>query len=99
MTGTMAYCGEDFCLVHGRDHMRSYMGNPIPFCAECETDKSDKIEVVRTSLFTGAIKAMTRAQRQDLAGKVYRFICERDPFGDQFSAREADIVRELIQFH
>jgi hypothetical protein len=30
MTTTMAYWGEDFCLIHGREHMRSYTGNPIP---------------------------------------------------------------------
>lgn len=36
MPSTMAYWGEDFCIIHGRDHMRSYMGNPIPFCEACE---------------------------------------------------------------
>lgn len=36
MPRTMAYYGEDFCITHGRDHMRSYMGNPIPFCQACE---------------------------------------------------------------
>ena len=60
--------------------------------------KADKIEAVRAGLFADAIKAMTSTQRQDLSRKVYRFICERDPFGNCFSAREADIIRELIEF-
>lgn len=32
---TMPYSGEDFCITHGREHMRSQMGNPIPFCQAC----------------------------------------------------------------
>jgi hypothetical protein len=27
---------DDFCLIHGYDHMKSQMGNPIPFCQACE---------------------------------------------------------------
>lgn len=34
------YQGEDFCIVHGREHMRSQMGNPIPFCEACESERS-----------------------------------------------------------
>jgi hypothetical protein len=34
------YYGEDFCLVHGREAMRSQMGNPIAFCEACEEDKT-----------------------------------------------------------
>ncbi len=30
------YHGEDFCLTHGQEHMRSTMGNPIPWCEACE---------------------------------------------------------------
>lgn len=27
---------DDFCIIHGYDHMKSQMGNPIPFCQACE---------------------------------------------------------------
>ena len=33
------YHGEDFCLIHGREHMRSAMGNPIPWCEACEAER------------------------------------------------------------
>lgn len=36
---TIAYSGEDFCITHGREHMRSQMGNPIPFCQICENEQ------------------------------------------------------------
>ncbi len=26
---------EDFCLIHGRGHMRTEAGNPIAFCVAC----------------------------------------------------------------
>lgn len=30
---------DDFCILHGYEHMRSTMGNPIPWCAACEDDR------------------------------------------------------------
>jgi hypothetical protein len=30
---------DDFCLIHGYDHMQSRMGDPIPFCQACEDEK------------------------------------------------------------
>lgn len=39
MDTSYPYYGEDFCLVHGFDHMRSQIGNPIPFCQACEEDR------------------------------------------------------------
>jgi len=30
----------DFCLIHGYEHMRRQMGNPIAFCEAC--DRGDK---------------------------------------------------------
>jgi hypothetical protein len=33
------YHGEDFCLTHGAEHMRSRMGDPIPWCEACEQDQ------------------------------------------------------------
>ena len=30
---------DDFCLVHGRDHMRRVPGNPIPVCDACMVDE------------------------------------------------------------
>lgn len=30
---------DDFCIIHGYDHMRSQMGNPIPFCEACESER------------------------------------------------------------
>jgi hypothetical protein len=33
------YSGEDFCITHGREHMRSAMGNPIPWCQVCEEER------------------------------------------------------------
>src|ERR1043166_2443351 len=34
------YHGEDFCLIHGREHMRSTMGNPVPWCEACENTRA-----------------------------------------------------------
>jgi hypothetical protein len=34
------YHGEDFCITHGREFMRSQMGNPIPFCQACEDERA-----------------------------------------------------------
>lgn len=39
MTHSFPYHGDDFCLEHGREHMRSAMGNPIPYCEACERSK------------------------------------------------------------
>ena len=90
---------EDFCLTHGYDHMSRDPFERVKRCLKCEEDdKADKVEAVRAGLFAEAIKSMTPVQRRELAGKVYRFISDHDPFGDEFSEREADIVRELIQF-
>src|SRR5688500_7994290 len=33
--------GEDFCLLHGREHMREEIGNPIPYCAKCDKTVSE----------------------------------------------------------
>ena len=30
---------DDFCLIHGYDHMQSRMGDPIQYCAVCEDEK------------------------------------------------------------
>ena len=39
---SIPYYGEDFCLIHGSEHMRSQMGNPIPFCEACELRRCQK---------------------------------------------------------
>lgn len=41
MAHSFPYHGEDFCLIHGREHMRFQMGNPIPWCAACEEERDD----------------------------------------------------------
>lgn len=33
---------EDFCLIHGREHMRGGHG-PIPYCARCEREADHNI--------------------------------------------------------
>lgn len=38
MIRSFPYDGEDYCVLHGRDHMRYAMGNPIPWCQACEDD-------------------------------------------------------------
>lgn len=40
MTRSFAYYGDDFCIIHGREHMRSAMGNPIPWCEACEEERA-----------------------------------------------------------
>lgn len=30
---------DDFCLIHGYEHMRFQFGNPIPYCNACEDEK------------------------------------------------------------
>lgn len=30
---------EDFCIIHGREHMQRHVGNPILFCQACEDDR------------------------------------------------------------
>ena len=36
---------DDFCITHGYDHMRSQMGNPIPYCQACEEENMKTIEL------------------------------------------------------
>lgn len=36
---------DDFCITHGYDHMRSQMGNPIPYCRACEEENVKTIEL------------------------------------------------------
>lgn len=31
---------DDFCLIHGYEHMRFQFGNPIPYCEACENERS-----------------------------------------------------------
>lgn len=30
---------DDFCLIHGYEHMKSQWGNPIPYCEACEESR------------------------------------------------------------
>ena len=30
---------DDFCIVHGYEHMKSQFGNPIPYCEACENER------------------------------------------------------------
>lgn len=30
---------DDFCLIHGYEHMKTQFGNPIPYCEACENDR------------------------------------------------------------
>jgi hypothetical protein len=34
---------DDFCLSHGYEHMRSQLGNPIPYCEQCEREREHVI--------------------------------------------------------
>src|SRR4051812_2263160 len=38
---------DDFCLIHGYEHMRSVMGNPIPYCEACEAEREAAEEILR----------------------------------------------------
>jgi hypothetical protein len=33
---------DDFCIIHGYEHMRSQIGHPIPFCQACEDRRCEK---------------------------------------------------------
>lgn len=35
---------EDFCLIHGYEHMRSRMGDPIPYCEACEREREARTD-------------------------------------------------------
>lgn len=39
MTYSRPYHGEDFCIEHGREHMRYALGHPIPWCQACEDER------------------------------------------------------------
>lgn len=30
---------DDFCLIHGYEHMRRRFGDPIPYCDECDRQR------------------------------------------------------------
>ncbi len=30
---------DDFCIIHGYEHMKSQWGNPIPYCEACEKER------------------------------------------------------------
>lgn len=30
---------DDFCLIHGYEHMKAQFGNPIPYCAACDSER------------------------------------------------------------
>jgi hypothetical protein len=32
---------DEFCLIHGYEHMKSQWGNPIPYCEACETEREE----------------------------------------------------------
>lgn len=36
---------DDFCLIHGYEGMRSRMGDPVPYCEDCEREKAMDIAV------------------------------------------------------
>jgi len=31
---------DDFCLIHGYEHMKTQWGNPIPYCGACDEGRS-----------------------------------------------------------
>lgn len=31
---------DDFCLIHGYEHMKTQFGNPIPYCEACENERA-----------------------------------------------------------
>lgn len=39
---------DDFCLIHGSEHMVSEPGNPIPFCTACADEKDEEPEHPKT---------------------------------------------------
>lgn len=30
---------DEFCVIHGYEHMRSRFGDPVAYCAECERER------------------------------------------------------------
>lgn len=36
--------GEEFCVIHGREHMVEEFGNPIPYCAKCEEEREAPLD-------------------------------------------------------
>lgn len=45
MTAPRAHRGDDFCLIHGRNHMVQDPGwGSIPYCDRCETERQDLLQ-------------------------------------------------------
>lgn len=38
---------EDFCTIHGMDHMKSSFGNPVSHCEQCEKDQAKTSEIAK----------------------------------------------------
>jgi hypothetical protein len=35
--------GEEFCTIHGQEHMVEEFGNPIQYCEKCEEEERERV--------------------------------------------------------
>lgn len=59
---------DDFCPIHGYEHMQQQFGNPIPHCEQCETERMMfKFDMTEDDLFTlqSAVENMRSAPEDD----------------------------------
>ena len=46
---------EDFCVIHGYEYMKSARGNPISYCAACESHNTTWNEAIDAAMHKAAI--------------------------------------------
>jgi hypothetical protein len=113
MTNSYPYHGGDFCLIHGCEHMRSTMGNPIPWCEACEEEREShstsniKAEYTMSEKGKPAVKNPPwecAAQKQSTAGGNHPADCDWpccgcDPYANKVMSALDEAGFELIKKH
>lgn len=87
------YNGEDFCLIHGREHMRSQMGNPIPFCQACE----DERELVLPSLeYLARLNVKIKQAEIETLEKIER-AGDDEAYEQELWRQHYDAIRPIVE--
>ncbi len=93
---SLPYHGEDFCLIHGREHMRSTMGNPIPWCQACEDERLNPPADLSTFNLRRELIAAQRATSDPVRRDQLQILIEqcdrRDPGAVKAMARQAGVI-------
>jgi hypothetical protein len=98
----MGATDEDFCIIHGRKFMHVEFGNPIPYCAACEssTYRREVMPTIRPDALFLEMEAEITRLRNCLASIIaaYDRAQEQDEeFGSSIGDEAAmDAAREEI---